>query len=1260
MKLRKKLFSLLTVSLPLVLSAQGSPEFTKLPSMFDMLSDNGEWAISQKGSEVDGSLAPSGGVIYNLATKAQTDISHSSGLSGVADITDDGSIVVGECQGKPAYWSKSTGEWTLLPTPDGYRAGRLNSVTPDGHFAVGYVIPPDFSWGAYPVAYDLTKGELLSTEGIPTLDMTNLDQRQNCFYSISSDGRYILGSLSVSYILPASLCSYLYDIQEHTYKMIGFTENHKGAWQPKWDNLYFVDSPQMSHNGKFVTGCAYIVENNGTEFGTEYSSTFKYDVEEDEFTVYNKEGENDVVGFQILNDGAIYAVSPASNPYASMLVRSGNYFVDLNNIFTQVYGIDFKAMTNYTNTGKPISVSEDGLTVLMLPNPDETYLLRLPEPLSEAAAKVDLLANYTSTPASGTIMSTVNNISLSFDRQIETNCSYSRIKLTSDDGQDSWTPLQNNGYTASGNVVSLAFRQRELRAGVGYTLTLPAGAVRIKGDHDVTSKEIKIKFIGRENAPVKMTDVYPADGASVSSLDVNTNPMVMSFDATVSVAQGALAYLYRVGEEQPYATLNIASGANQIVLYPVSAQYLFNGTDYKVVVPAGTVSDVSGAGANEEITITYHGSYVREVSADDKYLFNSDCSNANDFILYDGDHKKPSGIPASWGFTADVPWYFVRSSTETFDMAMAAHSMYTDGGTADDWMAVPQLFIPDKDCYLTFQAQSYLMDKTDRLKVYVYCSSNVYNTFTKDIVSDIRANGTLVFDEVLSPGASEEDLEDDWQDYNVPLEQFAGKDVYIAFLNDNTDQSAVFVDNIRVIRDLKFLSTFRHSSRVVNKEEQIISGDITVASEVDTYSTVKLVLKDGEGNIVDEISESGLALKKNDVYEYAFETPLKLTVGEIHPFSVEISLDNESTVISGEIRDLAFEPKKKIVIEEYSGMTCSNCPLGFRALENIESLYPEKLIPVCLRAFGGDQLGAGIGGYVDFLGMSAAPAARINRGEISFPMVSNDGDYMFSGNGLKDSETGADILTWLDIFRNELSQPADFDIDIESAYDESSKTVNAVCTVRNALNFENTSINVFAVILENNLTTAQQNGFSGVEDPDLGEWGKGGAYGSMGSMVYPFVINDVARGYYGTTCNGTGGLIPSKMTAGEKYDVKLALPMPASVSNAANCELVVMLIDPGKGNVINANRVAINGSTTGIDKNGVSEAAEISVAVVGGSVVVAAGDKANVCVYAPDGRLIASAAGNGTVVANVGGYKGAVIVNAATSSATVVRKAVVR
>lgn len=1259
MKKQFKLFFLFATAAAFALHAQDKPQIQKLPVIVDKISDNGLWGVSQKGSEVDGSLVPSGGVIFNLNTLVETDISDPSGVSGVADITDDGSVVVGECLGKPAYWSKAKNGWTTLPMPEPYKQGRLNAVTPDGKIAVGYVVPPDFDWGAYPVAYDLTTDELLPLEGLPRLDMTNLDQRQNCFYEISSDGRYVCASLSVSYIQPASLCSYIYDMQEKSYRMLGFTENFSGAWKPKWDNLYFVDSPSMSHNGMFTTGTAYMVEQiPGSEFGNEYRSAFLYDYVKDDFAVYNAKGENDIIGMSVLNDGTIYAITPALNPYSNMLVRSGNYFVALDQIFKQVYNIDFQEQTGYAVTGKPLSVSDDGRTLIMLPNTSETYILHMPEPLKDAAAKVDLMANYTSTPASGSVMGQLRSVRLTFDREVETNCSYNKIFCTSADGTEKWNPLSSNGYIADGYNVNITFRSRELRPGEVYTLTLPAGAVRLKGDRQVTNKEIQIKFTGRSAGAVKMTDCYPADGASVSAIDASSNPMIVTFDATVSVADNASAALYRVGEDEPFVYLSIISAANRIMLYPTSAQHLFSGTDYKVVIPAGTLTDISGAGANEEITINYRGAYVREISADDKYLFASDCSDYDSFIFYEGDHFTPSATPASWGFTANNPWYIVRSSSEVKDMAMAAHSMYTNEGKADDWMATPQLFIPDADCYLTFDAQSYLKNKQDVLKVYVYASGNVYNTFTADIVNDIRSNGDLVFSELLSPGESEEGLEEDWTRYTVSLAAYAGKDIYIAFVNENQNQSAIFMDNIHVVHDLKYLTTFVNESRVVNQDEIVIRGNITVASEVAEYSALKMQLKDGDGTLVSEISEDGLALAKDDVYNFEFPQPLSLAKGRLNRYSVEVALDDAVTTILGEVRNLSFRPVKKIVLEEYSGATCSNCPLGILAMENLEHLYPENVVPVVLRAYGGDELGIGMGGYVDFLGLQAAPSARINRGEVSFPMVSVMGDYIFSGAGLKDSETGADILTWLDLFRLELAQPADMDLEIESSYDASTETVNAVCSVRNALDVKDANINLFAVITENGLTSFQDNGFASVEDPDLGEWGKGGSYGSL---VYPFTVNDVARGSFGTTYNGTGGLIPSEMENGKYYTTNLRVSLPKTVTNADNCFLTVMLIDAGKGTILNANRVALNGTTGSVDKIAADGNDAIAIVAADGNVIArAAGDYLRVQVYAVDGRLIASAAGNDTVAVGLGGYNGTVIVKAYTASANAVRKLAVK
>ena len=342
------------------------------------------------------------------------------------------------------------------------------------------------------------------------------------------------------------------------------------------------------------------------------------------------------------------------------------------------------------------------------------------------------------------------------------------------------------------------------------------------------------------------------------------------------------------------------------------------------------------------------------------------------------------------------------------------------------------------------------------------------------------------------------------------------------------------------------------------------------------------------------------------------------------------------------------------MLEEYSGATCSNCPLGILAMENLERLYPENVVPVVLRAYGGDQLGIGIGSYVEFLGLEAAPSARINRGDVVFPMVSNMGDYMLSGAGLKDSETGADILTWLDVFRRELAEPADMDLEIESAYDAATQTVNVVCSVRNALNVKDSNVNIFVVITENGLTSFQDNGFSSVEDPDLGECGKGG---SNGSLVYPYTVNDVARGSFGTTYNGTGGLVPSEMESGKYYNANLRFALPKNIENADNCFLTVMLIDAGKGTILNANRVALNGATGAVDKIAADGNDAIAIVAVDGKVIArAACDNLNVQVYAVDGRLVASAAGSDNVAVDLGGYRGTVIVKVNTDTANAVRK----
>lgn len=1260
------IYRLLTLAIavtPFVLSAEvAAPKIADLHALYTRMSDNGKWAVSEKGSEVDGTIEPAGGYLLNLETMENRDLSPANGFAGVSDVTDDGQIVVGSFQTRPAMWTPAEG-WIQLPVPPGCQAGYLSAVTPDGKYAVGYAVPiQNSAYARRAICYDLTERDYLDLSNVPELDMLHENMDQTRFTDISADGRYIVGEMSFSYVMPPQQCAFVYDREAEEYEMLGFIDYDDKDWEPLVKNLDHVENPTISPNGEWIAGGAYIAEPvAGSEFPKEYSVVFRYNLKTKNFELFNGEDDSDYFASLILNDGTVIAGSPASNPYRYAHVRCGNYYIALADIYKQVYGIDFEAVTGKINTGTPWSATTDGRTFIFGPSTSDSYLLKLDEYILDAAKRVDMLADYTVSPVSGSVMGRLSTVTLNFTRKVETNGSSTQIKCTKSDGSD--TGWKVSTWKADGRKITLGYMPRELAAGETYTITIPAGRIRLAGDAEVTSPEIAIKFTGREPGSVKLVATSPADGNSVAGLSLETNPILLAFNADIQLAENAMGQLWRTGESAPFCELAMLDGKNadnrnQLLVYPLTDQHLYAGTDYQVVIPAGSVTDISGAGANEEIVLNYKGSYVRQISSDDKYLFRSTCDSYDEFIFYEGDHLVPADGPASWGFTKDNPWLIVRSGDTSTDMALAAHSMFAAGGTSDDWMVIPQLLIPDKDCYLTFDAQSYSFLATDILKVYVYESKNVYNTLNKSVIDDIRANGDLIYNKALSPGDDEEGLEGDWDNIKLPLDKYAGKEVYIAFVNNNTDASAIFLDNIQVIHDLRFLTTFVNSDRVVAKNGIIISGNIAISSEIDTYNSITLTLRDADDTVIEVIGEDNITLEKGDVYPFSFTKELPLTIGERNKYSVIVKLDDVESTIAGAINSLSFEPVKKIVVEEYSGRDCPNCPLGLVAMENLERTYPGRVIPVLLRTYGSDPHGTGMGSYTSFLGLSAAPTARINRGSIESPMVGANGKYLFSGAGYVDSNTGQPITTWYDIAVQEMSKPADAEINFTSVYDKANNKANVSATVRSALNLENTPINIFAVLLEDKLETYQQNNLSSSEDENLGEWGKGGIYGSP--YVFGYIINDVARNTYGTTYNGSGNLIPSTLNSGEEYPVTVSLGIPETVAVPENCKVVLMLIDPGTGSVINANVCAINGNTSGVEDAIVDEAGAPVVSVADGVITAVANGAVSVNVYAVDGTLLGAAAANGAAAVELGGYNGVVIVKASANGVAVAEKVVVK
>lgn len=1228
-------------------------------ALINSMSDNGLWAVANAANPAN-SIYGINPRLIDLSTNSivllTEGIDEASIVSAsVSDVTDDGKIVVGEFNTLPGYWNRNTGKWVNLPLAKGATGGSVLAVTPDGKFAVGNCTyegnpDPEFPYMETVALWDLKKGQLIPMKGLPTLDMANENKKQNRFISISADGNMVLGCMSISYWPSANYaggkCYYAYNVKEQSYKIIGFLPKNPGTWTPLAEGITFISAATLSSHGEWVTGVADMVKKvEGAEFSPEYTTPYLYNTQSQTFSLLNETTDNGMLGVITTQEGTLVGAAPDNNPYREWYIRSGKYWVAIAQVLKQKYDFDFVAKSGFENTGTPLAISNDNRRIAVMADPENNYVITLPEDINTICNDINLLDNYTVSPMAGSELSKLQKITVRFDRNVEVLGNRNAVEIRNAEGQQVYA---STAFKIGENdqMVNITYRSGALEAGQQYTLHIPAGTLCLKGDKSKMNQDIDIAYVGRANVPVKMLLATPENGATIAKIDAENNPVLLTFDANVQTLEGKKAQLFRAEENKPYCELLLAHAGKRVALYPTIPQQLFKGAEYRIVVPEGCITDVTGNNANNEITLNYVGAYEREVSSDDKVLFADHFDyGVNNFLLFEGDKHNPTEQMKAWDFQDGInfPWVPVRDDNSS-DMAVASHSMYSPAGQSYDWMVIPQTFIPDRLCTLNFLSQSYLKSKKDYLKVIVWASDNAYQVLNKNIVDRMYKEGTVVYNQLQHPGNTEDLLEGEWTENSIDLQQFAGKNVYIAFLNENNNQSVVFLDNVEVLHNIPFLVTFDNATSVTAQQNIVIKGRITSDTDAETYTSATLTLKNAAGNVIDVIKANDLNLKKGDTYNFAFSQPMPLIVGKMNGFSVDVKLNNTENTIRSGVKNLSFEPVKRVVLEEFTGMTCVNCPLGILAIEKIKSLYGKQFLPIGIHAYMGDPLGTGLNAYSDYFGFSGAPSGMIQRsGSISSPMVSVEQDYRFNGvNGDK---------LWLDLVQEELSIPADAEISATAKISEDAKTVEVPCTVRYAMDTENLNVNLFIAFTEDGVVGFQQNNLMGIDDPDLGKFGKGGEYAK--GTIYPYFHDHVARGWYGDTFAGTAGLIPTHVVAGKDYTTTIKANLPESIKDINKANMVIMMVDANTARLVNAVEIPVNGQISGIGEN---ENDPMVIEYINGQILVNANGYAMVEVYDLAGQKWAQTDGHGIMKVSTNGYHGVAIVKVSTKGETVVKK----
>ena len=1253
---KKSLYLCILLALGLLWAIPSSAQEAQLTTVsfpkaaaFTSLSDNGLWATAA-GVNDDDQSKYAYPYLINVETGALTELWVEADLMmslEATDVTNDGKIIVGTYDSKPAYYDMNQGKWITLQSEN---PGKATSVTPDGKYISGWSNSESFSVDEYvetPLLWEKqSDGTYRAVDvyaelpNFPKKTKLGTNTQQVRIDNVSSDGNILSGI--INFITPATVCYYVYN---KTTQECKYVDNALGDVPAET----FVDESTMSNNGKYLTGIVQVA-------GGSYLSSYLYNTGDNSCTLFNTESEEqDRDGSAVSNTGIVFACSPAVNPVRSAYVRVGNLWYGIDEILSGRYDINFYERTGYGYTGTILGVSDDEKTMIGMSETKTTgYIIRLPETISEAASNVNPLSYYAVSPVAGSKFAKFSQMKLAFSKSAAVT---SGVKAQFMDA--SGKVLRDYTITAqSGNkTFTIGGIPQALNADEEYTMKIPAGAFYLMADNSIKSEEITVKYIGHAEAPAAVQQVSPADQANVSEIS-SEHPVQILFDLSIAISEDAKAYLYRDGQTSPVCELNFVQGAEStLMLYPSLKRYLEKDEKYKVVVEAGSVTDIMGFCANNEITINYTGAYEPEISSDGS-LFSDDFNDPSNsmvrYLLYEGDHNKPSSAMQDLGFDADnSPWLFViRESESSSDYCAASTSIYNPTGKSDDWMSIPRLSIENADYYLSFDVQSYYKSKADRLKVLVLEDDAVYSNFTKELYDKFKANGKVLYDEQLTPGESEEDLTGDWTHVEKSLAEYAGKNIYIAFVNENENQSMIFLDNLKVYYKGDFNFATNVESTQVNKESTDVGVIVKVTSDK-TYNTINATLTSEDGSFKSTyIDTPSKPITSAENYSFTFPDKLPLTVGKQNKYTVSISLDGTVYSQTNTISNLAFETTKHVVIEESTGQRCPNCPQGILSFEYMEGIYGEQIIPIAIHAnvVGNDVFA--YDAYNNYFGIGAQPTGVVNRIDTLYAPMYRDGNMVYHLETEQGNETFADIA------KRELSSYAIADVNIDKAvYDTSSKNVQISGTVNYALDMNSLNHNIAFVVLEDNLVGRQENNLYASDEPIFGEFGKGGKYGTATPEI-TFV--DVARKVPNDNFAGESGFIPVSVTAGQPVAFNKVFSLPENVTNWDNAKVVVMLIDANTERVLNAARLKMSAGTAGINDATVSENG-ITISGENGSISVNGGSDLNVTVYDVSGSVISNAnSTSGAVKVSTGGKNGLFIVKATSDGVSVVKKVIVK
>ncbi len=516
--------------------------------------------------------------------------------------------------------------------------------------------------------------------------------------------------------------------------------------------------------------------------------------------------------------------------------------------------------------------------------------------------------------------------------------------------------------------------------------------------------------------------------------------------------------------------------------------------------------------------------------AGDRIVCNFQRGIPANYILVDNDGNAPSTSAQKLGFSKGDAW--IAWDEDASNKVAASTSWYSPAGQSDDWMILPALDVKD-GAVLKWRAKATDSKYRDGYAIYVSTTGTDLSSFDR-----------------TQPLFSVDAEESEWTTHSVSLEQFAGKSIHIAFVNNSYNKSRLYLDDL-----------FAGVPQAVC---------ITPASPYVVKPGEKFVLRATISTELDEPQQDVSVSYQWGGHHESITLPTALTIDKPQTISFSDSLeiaaagDSITPVFNAgetEASQCITAHYKRVLCEEATGMWCGYCVNGIVTMERMKKAYPNEFIGISIH--NGDQLV--LDGY---------SAEHVGAG--------NDGYPDMIGNRL--AAYHASPLKFEPKFQKALQDSLGAAVELKASIGEDGK-VNVLTTTCYNTSADAASYALAYVLVEDSVhhpddnRYRQHNSYAGGSEGEMGGFENLPEYVPASEMYYMDVPRWLEGGYEGLDLSQ-----PTSIDAGKQYTHQYAFDVPETVDHINQCSVVAMLLDRISGAVLNAASAHLSSTADAIER----------------------------------------------------------------------------